>query len=278
MFSIFLFWGGWVGPTTFAWSPQDNGPKNLKWYVGCFFCVRCFFGGLRSCFSLSLYCVSIMMEGYYRCSTGQKSDPNLQTQCLSTMLMFGFAILGRFPRRGRSLISSVSRTPKIDPWNVRGSPWTRLSLLLRSLIPFWGFGSHSSWVVGSVVFLLARKHRFFVRFHFAFQRPDPCENCCWVSLSLSLSFSRCLVVLLFAVVAFLFFISLCAGETQTVSRLVVPVVSLRPGHTHRLRPVLLRPHLHQGMPPARVFFFWSVLVVVGLSLSLSLSVVLLQRT
>ena len=43
-----------------------------------FFRWCCFFGGFRSCFSLSLCWASIMMAGYSRCSTGQVSDPNLQ--------------------------------------------------------------------------------------------------------------------------------------------------------------------------------------------------------
>ena len=92
-------------------------------------------------------------------------------------------------------------------------------------------------------------------------RPDPC----------------CFLV---AVVAFLFF-SPGAGETQTREWFVFPLVSLRPGHAHRLRPVLLHLQLPLGHRP-RLFFFssfrrwWSVLAVVGLSLSLSLFAVLLH--
>ena len=137
-------------------------------------------------------------------------------------------------------------------------------LLLRSLIPLWGFGSHSSWAEGSIC-VFAPKQRCFVRFCFALQDPTP-VRCCWLFL--------------FAVVASLFFFSPGVGKHKPRCSLWFPLCF--PGRVPHLQPVHLRLPLHQGIPPAPVFFFFcrrlavcggfrSVLAVAGLSLSLSLS-------
>ena len=102
------------------------------------------------------------------------------------------------------------------------------------------------------------------------------------SLSLSLFFSCCLVVFCSPLSRFSLSPLSGAGETQTALRFVVPLVSLRPEHAHRPRPVLLRLQLHLGQRPHLLFSFFltsscrwwwvrSVLAEVGLSLSLSLS-------
>ena len=59
------------------------------------------------------------------------------------------------------------------------------------------------------------------------------------------------------------------GNHKPRGGLWFPLCSLRPGHGHRLRPVLLRLQLHLGQRPAPVLFFWFLCRRLGLSLSLS---------
>ena len=85
-------------------------------------------------------------------------------------------------------------------------------LLPRSLILLWGFGSHFFCFVGSVC-VFARKWRSFVRFCLPFKTRPLFESFLGPSL-----FFCCLVVFLFAVVAFLFLCSLRRwGNTNRVA-------------------------------------------------------------
>ena len=99
-------------------------------------------------------------------------------------------------------------------------------------------------------------------------RPDPCSHLFWIPLS---SF----VVWMFffcspsSRLSFSLF-SQALGNHKPRGGLWFPLCSLRPGHGHRLRPVLLRLQLHLGQRPAPVFLV-SLSASRSLSRSLSLS-------
>ena len=166
---------------------------------------------------------------------------------------------------------------------AHGPRHSAYSLLLSSVIPLLGF-SLSSFLGYGFARLFRLEAEILVCCYFALQGPTPVSIFAGsVSLSLSL-FSCYSVVFLVADVAFLFFFSPGAGETQTREWFVFPLVSLRPGHAHRLRPVRLHLQLPLGHRPRLFLFFslsfrlwWSVQAVVGLILSLSLSLSLSWR-
>ena len=132
---------------------------------------------------------------------------------------------GRFPRRGRPCVSSVSRTLKTDPWRSRGGPWGPATppILCFSdiLILPWGFRLLSSRFLGSA-WVFRSEAEILCLLLFALQDPSPISFVAGVSLSLSLS--CCLVVWCSPSSPFLFRSSSGAGETQTALRFVVPLV------------------------------------------------------
>ena len=135
-------------------------------------------------------------------------------------------------------------------------------LLPRSLILLWGFGSHSFCFVGSVC-VFCSEAEILCALLSALQDPTPCSNHFWVPLS--------------SFVVWLFFCSPSsrfsssalsgAGETQTASRFVVPLVFSRPRSFSSTRSPSTAPTSRRT---SRLCCFWLGFVV-GVSLSLSLS-------
>ena len=170
----------------------------------------------------------------FQVSAGQESGPKPSGYTLPSRLFLLLLSWGRFPRRGRPCVSSVSRTLNLRASRstpegcgaAHGPRHPAYPLLLRPVMSSWGFRFLFSWLLGSAwVFTL--KQRFFVRFFLPF-KTRPLLECLFgsLSLSLSLSFSCCLVVFVRRRRVSLFLSSSGAGETQTALRFVVPLVFL----------------------------------------------------
>ena len=107
-------WGEGMGPTTSAWSPPGNGPETDRRFFTAFvfafvrvrlrlllfFCSLCI---------LYITMVSMCLRPAKRRAQNLQGISNFFRCC---MLLLSW---GRFPRRGRPCVSSVSRTLKTDP-------------------------------------------------------------------------------------------------------------------------------------------------------------------
>ena len=148
---------------------------------------------------------------------------------------------------------SVSRSPGAAPQKKAGrpmgpstprctDPWRRL----------WFFCFFFCCGLGFVICCLFRVFVSGVGLLSGFLSPSS-PDLCVVFLSVSL-LSSC-VWLVSSTPCFLFLFLRCWGNPNLFG-LGFPLCSLRPAHALRPRPVLRVPHVHLGVAPAPVFFFF----------------------
>ena len=238
-----------------------------------FFSLLCVCGCVRS--RVCSLCIVYLKTVCSRFRPAKRRAQNLQgTRFLYAY--FCFCYLGGGSLDGGDHVSprclGPSRSTPEGCGAAHGPRHPAYPLLLRPVMSSWGFRFHFSWLLGSA-WVFALKQRFFVRFFLPF-KTRPLLECLFGSLSLSLSFSCCLVVFLSAVVACLSFSPLQAlGKHKPRCGLWFPLCSflavlffLDPYSRYRNYTKAWLPHLFF----CRFLGLFSLSAFRSLSLSLSL--------